>query len=138
MRPWLNYGSVYALMLATTVSFAAPPRNIVTHNLTNVESNAYIAGTIPSQHPTPAHQDNSVPWAGVKMACLGHTTNGKCWAIIKMATDTDTPIDIGRVEIDLTTGVITPSVLTNNGYTMVYNGISNGDDVVTLTTAKSF
>ena len=123
-----------SLSLTATWVIAAPPKNLVTHNLTNVESNAFVAGIIASQHPTPAHQDNSVPWAAVKMACFGHTTANKCWAIIKMATNTANPIELGRVEIDVTSGAITPAVLTHNGYTL----ISNGNGVVTLTEAKKF
>lgn len=138
MRSWLNYTSASVFALLTTVSFATPPKNILTHNLTNAESNAYIAGKIASRHPTPAHQDHAVPWFEVKMACVGHTTNNKCWAIIKMETNTDHAVELGRVEIDLTTGAITPAVLTHNGYTFIYNGIINGDTVVTLTNAPKF
>nr|WP_241480405.1 hypothetical protein [Legionella norrlandica] len=52
------------------------------------------------------------------MACYGHTTNGKCAALIKMATNTANPIDIGYVTMDLETGDISPKVLSAKGYTL--------------------
>ncbi|HAT9430881.1 TPA: hypothetical protein JBC48_15845, partial [Legionella pneumophila subsp. pneumophila] len=51
-------------------------------------------------------------------ACYGHTTNGKCPALIKMGTDTANPIDIGYVTLDLDTGDITPKTLSAKGYTL--------------------
>lgn len=110
-----------ALGLATTVAFATPPKQLITHNTTSVESNAYVAGTIPSQHPTRPYSNTSTPWAAVKMACFGHVTNGKCWALVKMATNTDTPIELGIVSIEMDTGIITPSQLSANGYTLTVN-----------------
>lgn len=109
------------LGLTTSIAFAAP-KQLITHNLTNVESNAYVAGVIPSQHPTKAHSDNKVMWAAVKMACYGHTVNGKCWALVKMATNTATPVELGTVSIDIETGIITPNQISANGYTLTVNG----------------
>jgi hypothetical protein len=110
--------SIVALSLTSSMAMAAPSL-LITHNLTGVESNAYIVGTIPSQHPTKAYTDNKVPWAAVRLACVGHNP---CWAMIKMATDTGNPVELGKVTIDVTTGMITPSSLTANGYTMIVNG----------------
>lgn len=105
-----------------SVAMAAPPRQLVTHNLTDVESNAYIAGTIPSQYPSHPQSDNKVMWATVRMACLGHITDNKCWALIKMATNTANPVDLGYVAVDLNTGDIDPKRISGNGYTMIVNG----------------
>ncbi len=112
------------LTCATSMA-ATPPRQLVTHNLTDVESNAFVAGTIPSQHPTKAHSDGKVIWTEVRMACFGHTVNGKCAALIKMATgpnDGGTPVELGTIILDLNSGEMTPSQLTANGYTMRVNG----------------
>ena len=113
----------------STAAIAATPKQLVTHNYTDVESNAYIAGTIPSQHPTKAHSDGKVLWAAVRMACFGHTTNGKCSALIMMATDTASPIELGMVTIDLETGIITPTQLSANGYT--FTALAPGETSLT-------
>ncbi len=107
------------LGLAVTTAVMAAPKELITNNLTNVESNAFVSGTIPSQHPTKAHSVNKVMWAAVRLACIGHNP---CWAIIKMATDTANPVELGKVTIDLNTGMITPTQLSANGYSMVVNG----------------
>lgn len=120
------------LSLATTLAMATPPRQLITHNLTDVESNAFVAGTIPSQHPTKAHSDSKVIWTSVRMACFGHTTGGKCWATIKMATDTNNPIELGQVSIDLETGLIYPTQVSGNGYTIT----AVGPGETTLTQSK--
>lgn len=109
-------------VLSTSMAMASPPKQLITHNNTDVESNAYIAGTIPSQHPTKPHSDNKVVWTAVRMACFGHVENKKCMAVVKMATNTATPVEIGAVFVDLETGDITPKFLSANGYTLTVNG----------------
>ena len=109
------------VMLASTA--LAAPKVLITHNTTDFESNAFIAGTIPSPHPTKAHSDGKVFWATVKIVCFGHIINGKCPALIKMKTDTADPIELGYVEMDIASGLITPNELHANGYTMFVNGI---------------
>jgi hypothetical protein len=130
MNQFTRTMTAITLGLTTTLAIAAP-KQLVTHNTTDVESNAYIAGTIPSQHPTKAHSDNHVNWAAVKMACFGHVTNGKCWAVVKMATNTPNPVEIGIVSIDVDTGIITPQQISNNGYTFTVNG--PGETTVSMT-----
>jgi hypothetical protein len=110
-----------AFSLFTITAFAAP-KQMITHNTTDAESNAFVAGSIPSQHPTKAHSDGRVYWTAVKMACFGHTVDGKCQAVIKMASNTPSPITIGTLTVDLNTGVITPSQISANGYTVLVNG----------------
>jgi hypothetical protein len=113
-------GVIFSLWFSAVI--AAPPKQLITHNNTYVESNAYIAGTIPSQNPTKPHSDNKVLWTVVRMACFGHLENKKCSAVIKMATNTATPVDIGTVSVNVDTGEITPKFLSANGYTMTVNG----------------
>lgn len=122
MNHLLKSLTIAALGLITATAIAAPPKQLITHNSTDVESNAFIAGSIPSQHPTKAHSDNKVIWAVVKMACFGHIVNGKCSALIRMATNTANPVDIGEVSMDLISGDITPKTMSANGYTLTVNG----------------
>ncbi len=115
------------VLIAATFNFSATialasPILLITHNNTDLESNAYVAGTIPSKFPSKAHSDNKVSWVSVKMACFGHLVNGRCPALIKVATNTAYPIDVGTVMMDLNTGDITPKQLTGNGYTLIVNG----------------
>lgn len=121
MNRFLKHFTTFALTLFA-LSAAAAPKQLITHNTTDAESNAFVAGSIPSQHPTRAHSDGRVYWTAVKMACFGHTVDGKCDAVIKMATNTSSPITLGTVTLDLNTGNITPSQLSSNGYTMIVNG----------------
>ena len=118
---------LHTLLIAATLSVTATtalasPIMLITHNTTDVDSNAFISGTIPSNHPSRAHSDNRVSWVAVKMACFGHAPGGKCPALIKMGINTASPVDIGTVVMDLNTGDITPKQLSANGYTMIVNG----------------
>jgi hypothetical protein len=103
-------------------ALAGAPRQLITHNYTHVESNAFIDGVIASQHPTKAQSDNRVFWASVKLACFGHAVDNTCKALIKMKTDTTKPIDLGWVYVNLLTGDITPNSLSKNGYRLEVNG----------------
>ncbi len=114
--------SAITLSLSSTLALAVPPKVLITHNETNLESNAFVAGTIPSQHPTKANSVSRVMWASVRMACFGHITNNKCPALIKLGTDTDHPVELGTVTVDLNTGEIAPKSLHANGYSMIVNG----------------
>jgi hypothetical protein len=110
-----------ALGLFSLAAIAAP-KQLITHNSTDLESNAFVAGSIPSQHPTKAHSDGKVFWTAVKLACFGHTVNGQCAALIKMATNTANPIEIGTLQVDVNSGEITPHQLSTNGFTITVNG----------------
>ena len=111
----LNHLLVAVTLSITATASLASPINLITHNTTHLESNAFIAGTIPSIHPTKPLSDNKVSWLSVKVACFGHTEENKCSALIKVATNTAYPIDIGMVVMDLSTGDITPKQLSANG-----------------------
>ncbi len=121
MNLMLKSISAIALSLSAATALAVPTY-LTTHNNTNLESNAFIAGTIPSPYATPANATRQIFWNMVKIACYGHTTNGKCSALIKMATNTANPIEIGYVTMELDSGNITPKVLSANGFTLTVNG----------------
>ena len=121
MKCLLKKLSAVALSLFAITAMAAP-KHLITHNTTDAESNAFVAGTSPSQHPTKAHSDGKVFWTAVKMACFGHTVDNKCAAVIKMATNTPNPITVGTVIMDVNSGEITPAQLSANGYTVTVNG----------------
>lgn len=121
MKLMLKSISAIALSLSAMSAFAGPDY-LVTHNNTNEESNAYVAGFIPSPYATGAHSTRQVPWNMVKLACFGHTTEGRCSALIKMATNTSNPIELGYVSMELATGDITPRQLSAKGYTVTVNG----------------
>lgn len=110
-----------ALSLAATSALAAPTY-LVTHNLTNVESNAYIGGNLPSPRPTAPHSDKQVHWAIVKIACVAYAVDGVCSALVKMATNTNNPVELGWINLNLNTGELDPKQITNNGYTLTVNG----------------
>lgn len=108
-------------VLTTSTAFASPDY-LVTHNKTDVESNAYVSGRA-SNHPTSPHSDGKISWLMVRIACYGHTdAEGRCSAMIKMATNTSHPIELGMVSVHVDTGDILPKQIRNNGYTLTVNG----------------
>lgn len=121
MKFMLKSLSAITLNLVAATALAVPAY-LTTHNNTDLESNAYIAGTIPSPYGTPAHETRNIFWNMVRMACYGHTTGGKCTALIKVGTNTNNPVDIGLVTLDLDSGDITPKEISNNGYSIRVNG----------------
>lgn len=110
-----------ALSMSTTV-ICASPLYLVTHNTTNFESNAFVAGIIPSTVPTRPNSDGKVHWALVRMSCAGYSINGLCPAMIKMATNTSNPINVGMVTMNIETGDIQPKQISANGFTFTVNG----------------
>lgn len=110
---------IMALALSSTIASAAPSF-LVTHNRTNVESNAELAGTM-SPYPTPANKDGRVLWGLVKMACSGHVVNNRCSAVIYMETNTNHAIKLGEVSMDIDSGDIMPKMIKANGYTLTVN-----------------
>lgn len=122
MGRFIKILSATTLGLTTTMAMAVPQK-LITHNTTSVDSNAYVAGVVPSTHPTKANSDGVVSWVEVRMACFGHDVAGKCSALIKMATNTSHPVDIGWVNINLSTGEISPKTIHGNGYKLTVNGI---------------
>ena len=124
MHSICKFSTGVLLILSSLTSFASP-KQLITHNLTDLESNAYVAGVVPSRYPSHAHSDNRVNWLEVRMACFGHITNGKCPALVRLGTgpnDGGAPMDLGFVTMDLNSGAITPSVINSYGYTLTVNG----------------
>ena len=111
--------------LALSPSMAiAKPQFLSTDNKTNDWSNAYVNGTLPSPYPSAPHNLNRVPWYQVIIACTGHwDKNKRCSADIKMKTDSNNPVMLGKVTMDLKTGDITPKELSANGYTFRVTGV---------------
>jgi len=109
------------LSLAATAALATP-KFLITHNETDVESNAWVDNIVPSTHPTKAKQTSKVSWVEVRMACSGRTKAGKCSAVIYMKSNTDRPVPVGQVTMDLSSGEITPKELVGNGYQVTING----------------
>lgn len=114
--------SALALTVSLSAAFAAPI-HLTTHNNTNEESNAFVAGIIPSPHPTAAYSTRQVYWNMVRIACYGHTVAGKCPATVKMATNTANPIAIAEVSMNLESGVITVDKVLNTQYSITVNGL---------------
>ena len=130
MNKSLRLSIILSSALISGAVFAAP-QYLITHNRTNVESDAYVDGIIPSGHPTKANSDGKVMWGLVKFVCFGHIVNNTCSALIKMETHTSHPVELGKVSMNLLTGDISPKSLVANGYAMTVNNPGE----VTLTTA---
>ena len=111
-----------AVAFCSISAFAAQPVYLTTHNNTDVESNAFVDGNIPSPYPTAANSTRKIAWNMVRIACFGHTSNGKCSAMVKMATNTPNPVNLGFVSMELDSGDISPKVMSANGYTLTVNG----------------
>ena len=125
MNKMLKGLAVAALSLSSTLVLASPTY-LVTHNHTDVQSNAYVAGVVPSPVPTNPCSEGKVHWALVRMSCYSQMINGRCPAVIKMATNTAAPIILGMVSMDVETGDILPKQISANGYTFTVNGPGEG------------
>lgn len=121
MRSMLKNISALALSLATTAALAAPAY-FITHNQTDVESNAYVLGVVPSPRPTAANSEGKVSWNVVKLACAIYSSEGVCTALVKMATNTPNPVELGYVSLNVDTGDLSPKELRAGGYTLMVNG----------------
>src|SRR5215204_2209385 len=92
----------FSASLAFATFVEPTPKNLITHNLTDVQSNAYVnvqagKGSVPSAHPTNKNSNGSVAWYLVRAACYLYAKNDLCEAEIRMATDTPNPISLGVV-----------------------------------------
>lgn len=97
---------------------AVAPHVFTTKNYTKYQSNAKVKNTW-SPYPTPPGTPSSpsvrsVPWMGLKLIC--GLTASTCSAKIYMKTDTGSPVFVGEGQMDMSTGVVSPSELTNNGF----------------------
>jgi hypothetical protein len=122
----IQFRKIFVVALAgfLGVAYAELPRQLVTHNLTNVWSNAYINNQFATdRHATPPHQTKGVPWIEVLMACKQYLINGVCWATVKMDTK-GSPVELCKVGLNMTTGELTPEsrCAGNNGYSFTVDG----------------
>jgi hypothetical protein len=111
-----------ALVTWATSTFAAPPRFLLTNNMTDYTAGAYVNGTVPPQHPTLPNSKGKVYWGLISIACHSFIVDGKCPALVKLGQNNQYPIEIGYVYLDMNTGEITPKVINNNGFTLTVNG----------------
>ena len=111
-----------ALITASTLTFAAPPRYLLTNNMTEYTAGAYVNGTVPPQHPTAPHTKGKVYWGLINISCHAYVVNGKCPALVKLGHNNEYPIEVGYVYLDMNTGEITPKVINHNGFTITVNG----------------
>ncbi|WP_133127040.1 hypothetical protein [Legionella nagasakiensis] len=121
MNRLLKTLAIATLSVTATTVFAAPAQ-LITHNDTAFQSNAYVGPSldIASPHPTKAHSTNRVFWGVVQVICGKRT--GFCNALIKMKTDTASPVTVGQVTLNLDTGDITPKSMKANGFTVTVIG----------------
>ncbi|WP_367606213.1 hypothetical protein [Legionella sp. W05-934-2] len=110
-----------ATLALSSSAFAFTPMYLTTHNNTSVESNAWVNGQ-PSPYPTKPNSTKQVVWGLVQLACAPIIVNGTCSADVKMETNTAHPVTLGRLTMDLRSGVITPAVVAANGYRLTVNG----------------
>ncbi|MDR3502514.1 MAG: hypothetical protein P4L79_08015 [Legionella sp.] len=97
----------------TTVTALATPTHYITHNNTKWETNVIVKG-VDSPFPTLPYSTRKVAWRMVRLGC-GITP--VCAAVIKVATDTSDPIEIGTLYMDMDSGKITPQQISAQGYT---------------------
>lgn len=97
----------------------AMPTQMVTHNKTNVQSNAYVGG-IPSIYPANPNSDTKTSWRLVRLACFGH--GDPCKAEVYMETNTNHAVSVGFMSMNLKTGDITPKKISNAGYCITVDG----------------
>ncbi|KTD63879.1 hypothetical protein [Legionella spiritensis] len=119
MKQWM------CCALALGVSFyagsvSASPKAMVTHNQTSMTTNAYVDG-VAAPKPAMPHSTTSVPWFFVKAGCDKHVGDGICPAVIKMNIDSDSPIEVGTLYVDLHSGVISPAEISAHGFTITVN-----------------
>jgi hypothetical protein len=121
----MKLNSLIAITLSTFASaaLAAPPVYLITHNETDLESNAYIKGNTPSPYPTPPASTRQIYWNMVRIACYGRTnSDGTCSALVKMAPNSPSPIEVGYLTLNMETGDITPKRISGGGYSVIVNG----------------
>lgn len=103
-----------------TVNAFATPKAFITHNLTNKTTNVYV-DEVAAPNPAMPSETSKVAWFIVKAGCQKHKNEGVCPAVIKMDIENDFPIEVGTLNVDLESGVITPSRISGNGFVVNVN-----------------
>lgn len=117
--------SIFKILSAITISVTsvtalATPTHYITHNNTEWETNVVVKG-VESPFPTLPYSTRKVAWRMVRFGC-GITP--VCAAVIKVATETSDPIEIGTLYMDMESGEITPQQISAHGYTAKIKGIA--------------
>ncbi len=109
--------------LTTVITFTAnaftPPKAFITHNLTNTTTNAYV-DEVAAPNPAMPNSTTKISWFIVKTGCQKHKADF-CPAVIKMDIESDAPVEVGTLYLELESGIITPSKISANGYTVTVN-----------------
>lgn len=113
-----------AMVLYAGLSLADfAPSLAIAHNKTlNMEANAFLDGTQASPMPIAPNSTLQVSWFFLMLGCSGHTTDNWCPALIKVGTNTSSPISMGYMKVHMQTGEITPKELHAGGYSVYVNG----------------
>lgn len=107
-------------VITFTANALATPKAFITHNLTNTTTNVYVDG-VAAPNPAMPSATTKVSWFIVKTGCQKHKEEGVCPAIIKMDIEKDIPVEVGTLNVDLESGVITPSRISGNGFVVIVN-----------------
>lgn len=102
-------------------SVIASPKAMVIHNLSDTITNAYVDG-VAGPEPTEPNATSRVRWFIVKAGCRKHTNEGICPVVIKMDIESDSPIVVGTIYIDLESGMISPQKISGNGFAVTADG----------------
>ncbi|MGQ3889788.1 hypothetical protein ACQUW5_12255 [Legionella sp. CNM-1927-20] len=113
-------GTAILITSLFTAELLAAPKAMITHNLTDTTTNAYVDG-VPAPEPAGPYATTKVPWTIVKIGCSKHKEEGVCPAVIKMDIDSSSPIIVGTLYVDLESGVIMPAKISANGFTVEVN-----------------
>ncbi|WP_133131171.1 hypothetical protein [Legionella yabuuchiae] len=106
-----------SLSLSAAIAFAIPPSELVSHNNTDVQTQAFLGPNLDlPQQPTEPGAVKRVSWVSVRILCMNTPKPGICPAKIKLNTVPQTTL--GIVEMNLKNGDINPKVLSANGYKM--------------------
>jgi hypothetical protein len=103
------------LSLASSVALAAPA-NLVVDNNTDFQARAYVKGI--SKNPAEPHSSLSINWSILNLICFYQAT---CEAEVKVKTDSNNPLFLGKVTMNMSSGAIDTSKLSQlEGFKVTY------------------
>lgn len=109
----LILGSALTALSATAM---AHPDDLITHNKTSGSVYATIGG-VRSNDPVAPNKTKYRKWFLVNMACFMSKKDNKCTATISVEKNNQESI-LGDMTIDLESGEITPTQISNDKYTL--------------------
>ena len=101
----------------------AEPMYYVTHNRTDFETKTLIASDNPIFFSTPEHSSSKIDWWMLQHRCETLLMNHTCKVLLKAETNSNHPVELGVLTIDLKYGEIYPKYLSANGYSVSVIGI---------------